>query len=63
MNSSLRIVHIGDMLAVPFFLLSFIYFYRLKSKSPIEYVLLFFSAIGFLFDAYFTICFLQKRGE
>ena len=54
------IVHIGDMLAVPFFFLSFIYFYRLKSKSPIEYVLLFFSAIGFLFDGYFSIRFLQS---
>lgn len=54
------VVHIGDMLAVPFFFISFIYFYRLKTKSPVEYVLLFFSAIGFLFDAYFSIRFLQS---
>jgi hypothetical protein len=57
---NVTIIRVGDMLAVPFFLLAFIYFYILKTKTSVEYILLIFSAIGFLFDAYFTIRFLQK---
>lgn len=45
---------IGDVLAIPFFLLSTIYFYNIDNKSYIEYVLLLFSIAGFLLDILFT---------
>ena len=42
--------HYGDILAIPFFALLAIYFYNIKNKSTIEYVLLVFSICGFVLD-------------
>lgn len=35
--------HIGDIIAIPFFLLSSVYFYRKKNKNITENILLLFS--------------------
>jgi hypothetical protein len=52
-----NIVHIGDIFAIPMFLLAIIYFYKIKDKNLIEYILFLFSIGGFLFDIFFTVMF------
>jgi len=56
----MNLVHYGDMAAIPFFLLAFVYFYRLKNRNMTETVLLVFSLVGFIADLYFTIKFMEK---
>jgi hypothetical protein len=55
-----NISHIGDILAIPFFLLLCIYFYRIENKTPIEYILLLFSISGLILDILFTYIFLLR---
>jgi hypothetical protein len=52
-----NISHYGDILAVPFFLLLVIYFYKKKNKTIFEYILYLFSISGFILDSYFTYLF------
>jgi len=49
--------HYGDIVAIPFFGLSIVYFYTIKNKSVIEYILLFFSICGFILDILYTYLF------
>ena len=49
-----QIVHIADILAIPFFIMTFIYFYNIKNKSFIEFVLMLFAGVGFVLDTIFT---------
>ena len=49
--------HYGDILAIPFFALLVIYFYNIKNKSIMEYVLLYFSIAGFVLDIFYTYIF------
>jgi hypothetical protein len=49
-----NISHLGDILAIPFFLLLVIYFYRIPNRSNIENVLFIFSLVGFIADIWFT---------
>ena len=55
-----NIGHYGDILAIPFFLLSSIYFYNIKNKNNLENLLLLFSLCGFILDTLFTYLFLFK---
>lgn len=55
-----NIAHYADILAIPGFLLLIIYFYSIRDKSIIEYVLLSFSMLGFILDIYFTYLFLYN---
>ena len=50
----------GDILAIPFFALLVIYFYNIKNKSTLEYVLFYFSIAGFVLDILYTIMFLSN---
>ena len=52
--------HYGDILAIPFFALLVIYFYNIKHKSTMEYVLLCFSISGFILDILYTYIFLSR---
>lgn len=54
-----NLVHYGDVLAIPFFILLSIYFYRKKNKNILEYILLIFSVIGTIADILFTSQFLK----
>jgi len=54
-----NLVHYGDILAIPFFILLSIYFYRKKNKNILEYVLLIFSVVGTIADILFTSQFLK----
>ena len=49
-----NLVHYADILAIPFFLLSFIYFYKKEKKNRTERILLCFSLVGLIMDTYFT---------
>lgn len=51
--------HYGDILAIPFFALLVIYFYKIENKNTIEYVLLLFSISGFILDILYTYIFLS----
>jgi hypothetical protein len=50
----------GDILAIPFFALLVIYFYNIKNKSTLEYILFYFSIAGFVLDILYTIMFLYN---
>lgn len=52
---------IGDILAIPFFLLATIYFYNLKNKNYVENLLFMFFIAGFLLDIFFTYLHLTKK--
>lgn len=56
-----KISHIGDILAIPFFALLCIYFYRIENKTQLEYILFSFSISGFILDILFTYLFLTKK--
>ena len=49
-----RLSHYGDILAIPFFILLSIYFYKIEYKNPLEYILFLFSVVGALADILFT---------
>ena len=46
--------HYGDILAIPLFGISSYYFYTIKNKTTIEYILLIFSLLGFILDIIYT---------
>lgn len=50
--------HLGDIAAIPFFFLLTIYFIHMENKSFFEWILLVFSAIGFVADVIFTYFFI-----
>ena len=56
-----HISHYGDMIAIPFFLLLTLYFYNLEEKTPLEYVFLVFSFLGFVLDILYTYVFLTRK--
>jgi hypothetical protein len=57
----MKLSHYGDILAIPFFILSSFYFYTLPNKTLVEYVLLLFSVVGAVADTLFTFQFLSKK--
>jgi hypothetical protein len=56
--TSKNIVHYGDILAVPFFFITFIYFAIKKNKTIFEIILMVFVLCGFFVDLFFTYNFL-----
>ena len=55
----MNLVHYADILAIPFFLLLFIYFYKKENRTPVENLLLLFAITGLACDTYFTYIFLM----
>ena len=55
------ISNIGDILAIPFFGLLIFYFYNIKNKTKLEYLLYLFSISGFLLDIIFTYLFVYNK--
>ena len=49
-----KLTHIGDMLAIPLFLLLTVYFYMKNNRTFIENILLLFAVSGFVLDTYFS---------
>lgn len=60
-----EITHIGDLFAIPFFIIGFLYFYFKKNKNCIEFLIMVFLLIAFLFDSIFSIryLFFNERDE
>ena len=56
----MNISHYGDILAIPFFALLVNYFYNIKNKSIIEYILYLFSIAGLVLDILFTYMFFNN---
>jgi len=50
----MKLIHIGDSLAIPFFLLLSEYFYLKENKSILEYFFLAFTVFCFFIDLVFT---------
>jgi hypothetical protein len=58
MNKILKqISHIGDIFAIPGFLLLSYYFSQLENRSTLEDILFLFSVSGFIADLFFTYLF------
>lgn len=55
-----NLCHYGDILAIPFFALLVIYFYNIKDKNLLEYLLFYFSILGFLLDILYTYIFFSN---
>jgi hypothetical protein len=53
------LAHYGDMLAIPGFFLTFMYFARIPNRTLLETVLMLFMLIAFICDILFTIIYLQ----
>ena len=53
-----KLTHIGDILAIPFFLLLTIYFYKIENKSNLENILFLFSFVCLIIDTIFTYFYL-----
>lgn len=54
------IPHYGDIIAIPFFLLGFLYFLSIEERSMVENCLLVFTFFGFVNDIIFTILFFHS---
>lgn len=55
-----KIFHYGDMIAIPFFIILFVYFYKKHTRTPIETLLMVFSMSALIVDIIFTIMFLYN---
>ena len=53
--------HYGDMAAIPFFLLTFLYFFSIDCPTLLEKLLMMFSLGGFVCDIFFVFLFLRKH--
>jgi hypothetical protein len=56
-----EISHIGDILAIPFFLWLSVYFYQINKKTATEWALMAFAISGFILDLLFTYLHFIKR--
>ena len=55
-----NISNYGDILAIPFFFMTTVYFYSIQNKSFTEYFIFIFSIFGLLCDIVFTWIFLYN---
>jgi hypothetical protein len=56
-----KIVHYADVLAIPCFLISFLYFLNKKNKTLLEIFIMLFLLSGLILDIIFTYHFLNKN--
>ena len=54
-----NLAHYGDMLAIPFFAITFYYFYQIEEKTLLELLLTVFIGITLICDILFTAIFLK----
>ncbi len=57
------ISHIGDIIAIPFFILLVIYFYNIHNRDNIENVILIFSVGALFADILFTYLWYRKKSN
>lgn len=56
-----KVAHYGNLFAIPFFIITLIYFYKINNKTLLEYAIMIFILIALLFDVYCSILFLSKK--
>ena len=56
-----KLAHYGDMLAIPFFAITFYYFYQIEEKTTLEMLLTLFIGITLISDILFTLIFFKKN--
>jgi hypothetical protein len=49
-----NIAHYGDILAIPFFLITLVYFYNIENKTVLENLIMFFIFICLIGDIFFS---------
>jgi len=54
-----KLTHIGDILAIPFFLLLTIYFYYIENKTNLELLLFLFSLACLVIDVTFSFFYIK----
>ena len=60
MKISNKWAHYADILAIPFFMISFYYFYNIENKTLLEWLLTLFVFISMICDIVFTCIFLKS---
>ena len=55
----MNLCHYADMLAIPFFFLMALYFYKKRNRTFFENILLLFAVSGLILDSYFSYYFLK----
>jgi hypothetical protein len=58
-----NISHIGDIIAIPFFFMIFIYFYNIQNRDNIENLILIFSIVALFADILFTYLWYRKKSN
>ena len=58
-----KLAHYGDLLAIPFFIISLLYFYQIENKSLLEMGIMVFLFIALLFDTFCSILFLSTKNS
>ena len=56
-----NLAHYGDILAIPFFVLSLYYFIQIEHKTQLEYIITLFISICLLGDILFTYIFFKNK--
>ena len=56
-----KLAHYGDILAIPFFMISLYYFYLIKNKTLLEWLITLFIFICLVGDILFTFIFYRKK--
>ena len=56
-----KLAHYGDILAIPFFMVTFVYFYQLQEKTFLENLIMLFIFIAFISDVIFTFIYMYKK--
>ena len=59
MKLSNNIAHYGDLIAIPFFIITLYYFYLIKNKTLIEIIITWFILICLLGDILFTFIYFK----
>ena len=55
-----KLAHYGDMLAIPFFIITLYYFYLIENKTWMEWLIIVFITNCLIGDILFTYIFLRK---
>lgn len=56
-----KLAHYGDILAIPFFMVTFVYFYQLQEKTFLENLIMLFIFICFIMDVLFTFIYMYTK--
>ncbi len=54
-----KLAHYGDLIAIPFFMITLYYFYLIKNKTLIEMIITWFILICLLGDILFTLIYFK----